>query len=124
MAEVIVNYDSKAYIVNNGVNKKAFKFDNAGGGSQRTFLVKSINLDVENMLYQVIFREVDTDDANGYESPNLANIGVNGIIDPSWITAGALDLKLLKVNAMNVLFLQKLAIEPLEDDGTVKAEYV
>jgi hypothetical protein len=124
MAEVTVNFDSKAYTVDNGVNKKAFKFDNIGGGSQRTFYIKSMNFNVDSMTYQFIFQEKDTDEVNGYESSNLANVGVGGIINPAWITAGKLDLKLAKVNALNALFLQKLEIEPLEDDGTVKVAYI
>lgn len=123
MAEVTVNHEGKAYIVDNGVNQKALKFDNLGGGTQRTFRVNSINHDYGNMEYKAIFKELDTDEVNGYDSPPIGNIGVNGEIDPTWITAGKLDLKLLKVNAINALFLSKLKLEPLNEDGSVKAEF-
>ena len=122
--EITVNNAGKSYLVDNGVNKKAFKFDNQGGGTQRTFRISSMNLDIENMLYQFIFKELDTDEVGGYDSPQLGNVGASGTIDPSWIAAGKLDLKLIKINAINKLFLSKLEIEPLNDSGTVKAEFI
>lgn len=123
MAQVTVNYNEKSYIVDNGVNKKAFKSDNLGGGTQRTFGIYSIDLDIEEMTYRVKFKEFDSDEANGYESPRLSNIGIGSIIEPSWIVSGKLDLKLLKVDAINKLFESKLEITPLNASGTVKAEY-
>ena len=127
MAEVTVNHDSKVYTVNNGVNKKAFKFDNLGGGSQRSFHLTEYSHNINEATYQAKFMELDTDDVNGYEgddSGGLGNIGVEGNVDPSWITSGKLDLKLLKTDAINKLFNKKYKIEPLNANGTVKVEFV
>jgi len=123
MAQVTVNHNGVSYTVDNGVNKKAFKFDNLGGGSQRAYHLSIYSHDIDNTTYHVKFMEKDTDDVNGYEGKGMSNVGVNGDIESGWITSGKLDLKKLKVNAMNKLFLLLYEIEPLNADGTVKSEF-
>jgi len=123
MAQVIVNDNGVAYTVDNGVNKKAFKYDNPGGGSQRAYHLSSYNHDIDNATYHAQFMERDTDDANGYEGKGMSNKGVGGDIESGWVTSGKLDLKKLKVDAMNKLFLKLYEIEPLNPDGTVKPEF-
>ena len=124
MAKVIVNHDSKSYSVDNGVNENGYKFNNQGGGSQRTFTIETMNLDFKNMAYQVHFAENDTDEVNGYESPIISKRGVNGVIDPSWVTTTKIDYKKVKINAINKLFLSLNEIEPLTDLGEVKPEFI
>ena len=123
MAQVIVNHNGVAYTVDNAVNKKAFKYDNPGGGSQRSYNLSSYKHDIYKATYQAEFMERDTDDANGYEGKGMSNRGVAGDIDAGWITSGKLDLKKLKVDAMNKLFLSLYEIEPLTESGTVKPEF-
>lgn len=123
MAQITVNHNQISYLVDNGVNRKAFKFNNAGGGTQRTFLIETMNIDVLNMKYEVRFIERDTDEVNNYESPDLARVATFGEINLGWITQGRLDLRLWKIDAINSLFFDKLEIEPLSADGTVKPEF-
>ncbi len=123
MAQVTVNHDGVAYTVDNSVNKRAFKYDNPGGGSQRAYHLSSYKHDIDNAIYHAEFMERDTDDVNGYEGKGMSNTGVQGEVASGWITSGKLDLKKLKVDAMNKLFLSLYQIEPLNADGTVKPEF-
>ncbi len=123
MAQVIVNHNEVAYTVDNGVNKRAFKYDNLGGGSQRAYHLLSYKHDIDNAIYHAEFMERDTDDVNGYEGEEMSIKWVEGLVELGWITSGKLDLKKLKVDAMNKLFFKLYEIEPLNADGTVKPEF-
>lgn len=123
MPVVTVNHDSVTYSVDNGNGIRAMKYDNPGGGSQKTYKMVSVKEIFENMGYEVVFQEHDTDDANAYEGKPISNLGVQGNIDPSWYVAGKLDIKLLKIDAINKLFNLLVEIEPLNASGTVKVEY-
>lgn len=114
MAIVTINHNGKAYLVDNGNNAKGMKYDNPGGGSQRTYKVSSFNADIDGMTYQLVFKEVDTDDVSGYESKTMGNRGVSGAIDSGWLSVGKLDIKLMKIDAVNILLRQ---LEPSMDEN-------
>jgi len=123
MAEITVNYKSKSYTVNNSVNKKGFKFDNIGAGSQRTFNLDDLRIDISNMTAIIVFKEIDTDDVSGYEGDTIKKHVAELSAIGGFISGGNLNLKSLKIAALNALFIKNLAIEPLAADGSVKPAY-
>jgi len=128
MAQVTVNHEGKALIVeNSGTKKRALKFndpDNPTGSTMRAFNTSKRIINDETLEYEVHFSEVDTIDSESWESKaKHGNIGVQGVIDPAWITSGKLNLQMWKMDAINKLFLNKFEIEPLNLDGTVKPEF-
>jgi len=128
MAQKTVNHDGKVFTVeNSGTKKRALKFedpDNPTGSTMRAFNTKKRIIDDETLEYEIHFSEVDTIDSESWESKaKHGNIGVQGVIDPSWIVSGKLNLQAWKMDAINKLFISKFEIEPMNLDGTVKPEF-
>jgi hypothetical protein len=123
-----VNYNSKSYEVDTGVNRNGVKFD--GAKIKREFKLMAWGFRFENEEGTWVqyadgrFSEVDTEDITGYESKPENNIPVSIPFNNAWVTTGKLDLKLVKVALLNAAFKEKFNVEPLNDSGTVKAEFI
>ena len=127
MATVTVNYNSKAYTVDTGANRNGVAFLGAVKTREIKFIKWGFEYQEVDGVWENFFVGAFTDfdtDIDGYESPGLGNVGVRIPFDNAWITAGKLDIKLVKVAAINNAFLNRFGIEPLNADGTVKAEFV
>lgn len=125
MANVSVFYDGKEFIIeNSGTKKRAVTYKaNVGATVDRAFNILKSEIDYEALAYRVNFKEQDVIDAESYEAPGIGNFGVEGNIDPTWITAGKLNLQAWKMDMINQAFESKFGIQPMNADGTVKAEY-
>jgi len=125
MAQVTVAIGERLYTIDNGMNKNVSKIDNVGGTSQRTYHMGMVSVDIDLLIYKVEFTEKDTIEAYNYESPVFKDgeIEIEGTINASWIGDEIVNIRLIKIDAINKLFLSNLGIEPLNADGTVKPEY-
>jgi hypothetical protein len=123
--QVNVNHEGVIYNAYIGIGPRVIKHQLAELGTDiyMTYTLDARIFGGNSLNYRAIIKKHITRDVSGYEGLREGNIGVDGVVDPSWITAGKLDLKLHKIDIVNKMFNTILQIEPLNADGTVKPEY-
>lgn len=122
MAIVKVYYDSKEFDIDNGLGKDAVLFD--GEFIKRGFRIQSYILHDWGLTptIEADIEQYDYEPVSGYEKTEDV-INVRFELDGSYFTNNNLKTLDLKMRMINEGFKQIFGIEPINLDGTVKAEY-
>lgn len=122
MAVVKVYHDGNEYDVQNDTSVQAIQFQ--GPIKDKRVYWRGYHINKYKNAISYSLYEVDVDTVDGYESPITRGYDDGVAWDSAYYTAGGnlkeVEIKMLGINRV---FNERIQIEPMNLDGTVKVEY-